>query len=329
MSAGDAVADGLAVTLGDIEAAARRLAGHAVRTPLLSVPALDERAGTRVFVKAECLQRTGSFKFRGAYNRLSMLSQEALEKGVVACSSGNHAQGVAEAARLLGSRATIVMPHDAPALKRARTERSGANVVGYDRESEDREAIAAQIARDTGATMVHPFDDPGVIAGQGTVGLEVVQELTGAAPRVVVCASGGGLMAGIAIAVRAAHPDAAIHPAEPEGFDDVTRSIAAGQRVSNEASAGSIADALLVKTPGVLTFAVHRALAEPGYALSDAALLRAMAFAAGELKLVLEPGGAAALAAVLEGLVPADRPIVVVASGGNADPATLARALTM
>lgn len=322
----------LAIDFADVEAAAARIAGHAVRTPLLSCPPLDDLTGARVFLKAECLQRTGSFKFRGAFNRLSMIPEADRGRGVVACSSGNHAQGVAEAARLFAIPATIIMPSDAPAIKRARTERSGARVVPYDREREDRNAIALAIAGETGATFIHPYDDPGVMAGQGTTGLEIAQdcEALGVMPdRVIVPAGGGGLIAGVATACAARLPRAVVQPAEPENFDDTTRSLMAGRRVRNAALSGSIADALLAESPGAHTFPVHRRHVSPGVAVPDAALLRAMAFAANELKLVTEPGGVIALAAVLEGLVPVrGETVVCVLSGGNAEPAVLARALT-
>lgn len=325
-------AEPLPLAAADVEAAAVRLAGKAVRTPLLSSPALDDAVGARVLLKAECLQRTGSFKFRGAYNRIAMIPQDARARGVVACSSGNHAQGVAEAARLFAIPATIVMPSDAPAIKRARTERSGARVVPYDRERQDREAIAAAIAGETGATFVHPYDDPGVMAGQGTAGLEIAADCASfgvAVDRVIVPAGGGGLIAGISTALAVAMPGATVHPAEPEGFDDTTRSLLAGERVRNAALSGSIADALLAEMPGRNTFAVHRRRVSPGFCVPDASLLAAMAFAANELKLVVEPGGAVALAAVLSGIAPVrGKTVVCVLSGGNADPALLARALT-
>jgi len=322
----------LAIAFADVEAAAARIAGHAVRTPLLSCPPLDDLVGARVLLKAECLQRTGSFKFRGAFNRISMIPDDERGRGVVACSSGNHAQGVAEAARLFAIPATIVMPSDAPPIKRARTERSGARVVPYDRESEDRNAIARALAGATGATFVHPYDDPGVMAGQGTTGLEIAADCAalGLAPdRVIVPAGGGGLVAGIATALATLAPAAVVQPAEPEGFDDTTRSLLAGERVRNAALSGSIADALLAEAPGVNTFPVHRRYLSPGVAVPDDALLGAMAFAANELKLVTEPGGVVALAAVLSGRVTVrGETVVCVLSGGNADPALLAKALS-
>ncbi|MBJ3778340.1 threonine ammonia-lyase [Acuticoccus mangrovi] len=322
----------LPIAIGDIEAAAKRLDGEAIRTPLLASATLDEKVGARVLVKAECLQRTGSFKFRGAFNRLSLIPADVRANGVVACSSGNHAQGVAEAARLFGVPATIVMPHDAPAIKRARTERSGAKVVVYDRETDDREAIAAAISERTGATFVHPYDDPGVMAGQGTIGLEIAADLAAmglAADRVLVPVSGGGLIAGVAVAMAAKMPHAICQPVEPAGFDDLSRSLVAGVRVTNERRGGSIADALLAATPGRNTFEVHMRHVASGVGVADEALPKAMAFAMNELKIVTEPGGVIALAALLEGLFTVKgETVVVVASGGNADPDLIAEAIT-
>lgn len=316
----------------DIEAAARRLAGRAVRTPLLSSPILDALAGGPVLLKPEVLQRTGSFKFRGAYNALAALPEEARARGVVACSSGNHAQGVAEAARIFGVPATIVMPSDAPALKVARTRRSGAKVVSYDRVRESREEIAMAIVAETGASFVAPYDDPRVIAGQGTVGLEIAEDLRGMeieAVRVLVPASGGGLTAGVALAVEALSPGGAVFTVEPEGFDDHARSFASGEREANTARAGSICDALLADRPGEITFAVNGSRVRAGFAVSDTEVREAMRFAFEELKLVVEPGGAVALAALLSGRVSAaDGPVAVVLSGGNADPETFAAAIS-
>ncbi|WP_420392871.1 threonine ammonia-lyase [Acuticoccus sp.] len=322
-----------AIELSDVEAAARRLAGVAVRTPLITSAILDERCGARVFVKAECLQRTGSFKFRGATNAIARIAEGARARGVVASSSGNHAQGVAEAARLASIPATIVMPDDAPAIKRARTERSGATVVACDRERDDREAIAEALAERLGATIVPPYDDPGVMAGQGTVGLEIADELDGlgiVADRVLVPTSGGGLLSGVATVMAGRMPSAICQPAEPEGFDDMSRSLAAGERLDNASRSGSIADALLSRRPGTLTFPIIARHARPGVAVPDEWLLRAVAFAFTELKLSAEPGGAVALAALLSGrLDVAGETVVVVLSGGNVDPGILAQALAM
>jgi threonine dehydratase len=311
------------VAAADIDAAARVLAPYAVRTPLLSSPALDERLGAKVFFKPEMLQHTGSFKFRGAFNKLSSIPQAARGGGVVAFSSGNHAQGVAAAARILGMRATIVMPADAPASKRERTKGYGAEVVLYDRDREDREAIARDIAGQRGATLVPPYDDPKIIAGQGTVGREIAEDLAGMniAPDVVIApASGGGLIAGIATAVKARFPQAAVMCAEPEGFDDHARSLRAGHREAHDAMGRTICDALMALIPGEITFAINGRLLAQGIVASDAEVGTAMAFAFRELKLVVEPGGAVALAALLAGRIEArSKTIVIVLSGGNVD----------
>ncbi|MBN8974156.1 MAG: threonine/serine dehydratase, partial [Rhizobiales bacterium] len=238
----------LAVTPADIDAAARVLAPYAVRTPLLSSPALDAATGARVLFKPEVLQRTGSFKFRGAFNKMAAIPKAARAGGVVAFSSGNHAQGVAAAAQLLGMRATIVMPADAPAAKRERTKAYGAEVVLYDRLREDREAIARSLASERGATLVPPYDDPQIIAGQGTVGREIAEDLhaLGMTPDIVVApASGGGLVAGMAVAVKARYPQAAVMTAEPAGFDDHARSLRAGQREAHDGKSHTICDALM------------------------------------------------------------------------------------
>ena len=316
----------------DVEAAARRVAGYAIGTPLLEHPFLNELVGGRVLLKAECLQRTGSFKFRGAYNRLTQIDRAATPGGVVACSSGNHAQGVAEAARLLALRAQIVMPRDAPAIKLQRTERSGAGLVLYDRASEDRDAIAHDLADRVGAAFVAPFDDPQVIAGQGTVGTEIVAQARAmeAEPEaVLVPCGGGGLSAGIGLAVGALCPRAQLYAVEPEGFDDTVRSLASGRRECNALQSGSICDALLVREPGELTFALNRSRLAGGLTVADREASEAVAFAFRELKLVLEPGGAVALATVLNRRVETKgRTVVVVLSGGNVDPQLFARLIT-
>jgi threonine dehydratase len=311
-------------TAADVDAAVQRLAGIALHTPLITSPVLDAATGARVFLKAEILQRTGSFKFRGAYNKLSSIPQAERAGGVVAFSSGNHAQGVAAAARLLGMPAVIVMPSDAPRPKRERTAALGAEVVLYDRAREARQAIAAAIADERHAALVPPYDDPLVIAGQGTTGCEIVEDLAalGLVPDVIaITASGGGLTAGIALAVKARVPQACLFTAEPEGFDDHARSFKSGRREKNAALTGTICDALMAQTPGELTFAINRTLVDRGAAVSDQEVAAAVAFAFRELKLVVEPGGAVALAALLSRKIDVKGKIAVaVLSGGNVDP---------
>jgi len=310
-------------TAADIEAAAKRLAGVAVRTPLINSPVLDEAVRARVFLKAEILQRTGSFKFRGAYNKISSIPPEGRAAGVVAYSSGNHAQGVAAAARLLGMRATIVMPGDAPKAKRKRTLALGAEVISYDRNNEDRAAIAKKIMAERGATLVPPYDDPLIIAGQGTIGAEIVDDLARLALKpeiVVVGASGGGLAAGISLGVKARVPSAKFYAVEPEGFDDTLRSFASGKREANARMSGTICDALMSNTPGELTFPITRELIGQGTTVNDDEVAHAVRFAFSELKLVVEPGGAIGLAALLAGKLKTDDKIVVaILSGGNVD----------
>src|SRR5664279_2011071 len=319
----------LPVNSADIDAAARVLAAFAVRTPLLSSPALDERVGTRVFLKPEMLQRTGSFKFRGAFNKMSSIPEGARGGGVVAFSSGNHAQGVAAAARILNMPATIVMPADAPLSKRERTKAYGAEVVLYDRDREDREAIARDIADKRGATLVRPYDDPFVIAGQGTVGREICEDMAalGLAPDIVVApASGGGLVAGVATAVKARYPQAMLMSAEPEAYDDHARSLRAGKREPHRAEGRTICDALMASIPGELTFAINSRLLSKGVTASDVEVGTAVGFAFRELKLVVEPGGAVGLAALLAGHIDArGKTTVIVLSGGNVDADLYAR----
>jgi threonine dehydratase len=322
-------ASNLPVGPADIDAAALVLAPFAVRTPLLSSPALDERVGTRVFLKPEMLQRTGSFKFRGAFNKMSSIPQSARSGGVVAFSSGNHAQGVAAAARILNMPATIVMPADAPLSKRERTKAYGAEVVLYDRDREDREAIARDIAGKRGATLVRPYDDPFVIAGQGTVGREICEDMAalGLAPDIVVApASGGGLVAGVATAVKARYPRADVMSAEPEAFDDHARSLRSGKREPHDSKGRTICDALMASIPGELTFAINSRLLTKGITASDAEVGTAVGFAFRELKLVVEPGGAVGLAALLAGHLEArGKTVVIVLSGGNVDADLYAR----
>jgi threonine dehydratase len=316
----------------DIEAAAARLAGIARRTPLLAGTPLDEVTGGRLLFKAECLQRNGSFKFRGAYNRLVQLDAAARRAGVVAFSSGNHAQGVAAAARMLGIPATIVMPADAPVIKLENTRALGAEVVLYDRFTDDREGIARRIVAERGATLVPAYDDPHIVAGQGTAGLELVQQARelGLTPdQVLVPTSGGGLTAGTAIAVRTLAPAAAVYGVEPEAFDDTRRSLAAGTLLKNPPEARSICDALQSSPPGRITFAINRKLLAGVLTVSDPEVEAAMARAFRDLKLVVEPGGAVALAAALAEKLPlAGRTTVIILSGGNVDPATFIAALT-
>lgn len=313
--------------------AAARIDGAAVRTPLLESAALNGLVGGRLLIKAEMLQVTGSFKFRGAYNRISRLDAAARAAGVIAFSSGNHAQGVAAAAHLTGAPAVIVMPDDAPRVKREGTERWGAEIVTYDRRDHDaRETIAAEIMSVRGGTLVPPYDDPHIIAGQGTAGLELVAQ---AAERdvepdaVLVPCGGGGLTAGVATAVSARLPGCTVHTVEPAGFDDTARSLAAGRRVDIEAGAASICDALLAPRPGELTFAINSRLVAGGMVVDDdeaAAAIRALFT---HLKLVAEPGGAVAVAAALTGQFDCrGKTVCAVASGGNVDPGTFCDALT-
>lgn len=315
----------------DIEDAAARLAGAAVRTPLIESPALNARSGGRVLIKADCLQRTGSFKFRGAWNRISRLDAAHHKGGVVAYSSGNHAQGVAAAAQLKGLPAVIVMPADTPAIKIANTRGFGAEVVLYDRATESREEIAAALVAERGAVLVPPFDDPFIIAGQGTAGLEIAEQTKArglSLDAMLVCCSGGGLTAGIALALEQLAPDAEIYSVEPEGFDDMARSLVSGQREVNAATSGGFCDALLTPTPGELTFPINQPRLAGGFAVSDEEVRAAMRFAFRELKLVAEPGGAVALAAVLSGKLPLDGRVTgLIISGGNADAEMFARVI--
>jgi threonine dehydratase len=311
------------IELSDIQAAAKRLAQVAVRTPLLRPAELDEIAGGTVLLKPECLQVTGTFKIRGAYNFLSRLSPEQAGKGVVAWSSGNHAQGVARAGSLLGIKTVIVMPEDAPKVKIERTKRFGGEVVLYDRYSGDREAIARQVAAERGAIVVPSYDHEDIVAGQGTVGLEIVEQCSelGLSPdQVLLCCGGGGLSAGSAVAIKALSPATSVHTVEPAHFDDTARSLREGVRCSNLKTARSICDALLAETPGEMTFAINQELAGEGLVVSDEDVKVAMRFAFSHLKLVVEPGGAVALAAVLTGKIDCkDKITVAVLTGGNVD----------
>ena len=317
----------------DVEAAAARIEGVAVRTPLLESPALNQRLDARVLIKPETLQRTGSFKFRGAYNKLSQLSDAARQRGVVAYSSGNHAQGVAAAAALLDIPATIVMPADAPAIKIDNTRGYGATVQLYDRDGESRAQVAADIVERTGATLVQPFDDPDIIAGQGTCGLEMARQAEALDARLdlaLICCGGGGLTAGCALALSTLSPDTRLHTVEPAGFDDTARSLAAQERVGIEVGRRSFCDALLAPTPGELTFAINRLYVSSGLAVSDAEVAAAMAYAFRTLKLVVEPGGAVTLAALLAGTIDVrGQTVAITLSGGNVDRATFETALRM
>jgi threonine dehydratase len=314
----------------DIRKAADRLAGIAVRTPLLYSPLLSEQIGGEVYLKPENLQRKGAFKFRGAFNAVTALG-EAARDGIVACSSGNHAQGIAEAARLAGVPATIVMPADAPQVKKDGVISAGGRIVDYDRVSEDRDAVADRIIAEDGGTFVHPYNDPNVIAGQGTVGLEIGEDCRGLGivpDHVFVPCGGGGLTAGIATAMHELFPDARVHPVEPADFDDYGRSLSAGERLSNEKLGGSICDALLAPSPGEIGFEINRRLCGEGFAVDDDAALLAVGFACRQLKLVVEPGGAVALAALRTGRLPAaGKTVVVVLSGGNIEDDMLMQAL--
>lgn len=315
----------------DVEEAARQLEGQAVLTPLLESNELNRRCGGRILIKPEVLQRTGSFKFRGAYNRINRIPMEERAKGVIAYSSGNHAQGVAAAAAQLGLPATIVMPADAPAIKLRNTRALGAEVLTYDRYRELREEVAAGLQAKTGATIVPPYDDRYVIAGQGAVGLEIMEQAAAKGLRpecVLVPCGGGGLTSGIALAVRHLSPACEVWAVEPEGFDDTARSLAAGRRLANEGEGRSICDALLAPTPGRLTFSLNHRLGTRGLAVSEAAVRQAMAFALRHLKLVVEPGGAVCLAALLSGRFKTEgRVVALVLSGGNVDDTHLVEAL--
>ena len=319
------------VTFADIQAAAARIEGVAVKTPLIESPALNERLGGRILIKPETLQRVGAFKFRGAYNRLVQLSPDERARGVVAFSSGNHAQGVALAAKLLGIPAIIVMPHDAPAKKVAATRGYGAEVRIYNRYTEDRAAIAAEIAGTRGSTIVPPYDDPHIIAGQGTLGLELMQQAQalGARPDCVITPlGGGGLLSGVALAVKHLSPDAAVVGVEPEGHDDVLRSLQTGTFQTNSPDARTLCDALQTPTPGKITFPILQANVADVAVVTDAEVAEAMRVAFETLALVVEPGGSVGLAALLAGKVRHKGAVTgLVLSGSNVDPGLFARVL--
>ncbi|WP_300059454.1 threonine/serine dehydratase [uncultured Roseobacter sp.] len=317
-----------------IRAAAARLDGHARRTPLLSSPFLDEIAGRRVWVKAECLQHTGSFKFRGAWSAVSALSEAERGRGVIAFSSGNHAQGVALAARAHGAAAVIIMPRDAPAVKIDNTRALGAEVVLYDRAAgEDRDAIGAEMVAARGLTLIKPYDEPQVIAGQGTTGLEIAAQAAAVGVTqadVIVCCGGGGFSSGIALALEAEAPGLRVRTAEPEDFDDVARSLQAGTVQRNARLSGSLCDAIVTPEPGVLTFPILKRLAGPGFAVSEEEALRAVALAFNRLKVVAEPGGAVALAAaIFHGAQIEGDDVIVTISGGNIDADVFAKVLAL
>lgn len=304
--------------------AARQIDGVAVRTPLIESPALNDRVGGRVLMKAETVQRAGAFKFRGAYNRISRLTEDERQRGVVAFSSGNHAQGVAAAAALVETPAVIVMPSDSPGVKMDGVRAFGGEVRMYDRWSESREEIGAALARERGCVLVPPFDDPFVIEGQGTVGLELLEQADAPLDQLLCGASGGGLIAGINLVMAERSPDTRVIVVEPEAFDDTARSLRAGERVGHPTGAPSICDALMAPMPGELTFAINRRLAG-AITVSDAEVAEAVRFAFRQLKLVVEPGGAVSLAALLAGKIEARGQITaIVLSGGNVDPGLFA-----
>ncbi|WP_171232639.1 threonine/serine dehydratase [Ruegeria sp. HKCCA4812] len=314
-----------------IEAAAERLKGHVRETPILSSPFLDTLAGRRIWVKPECLQHTGSFKFRGAWSAISALDEGIRQRGVIAYSSGNHAQGVAMAAAKHGIASVIVMPSDAPQLKIDNTRALGGEVVLYDRANERREEIGEAIAAERGLTLIRPYDEPQVIAGQGTTGLEIARqaaEIGVSQADVLICCGGGGLISGIALALEKHAPNLRARPCEPEGFDDVKRSLASGRIQNNNAASGNICDAILTPQPGDITFPILHRLCGPGLSVTEDEALQAMAYAFLRLKIVLEPGGAVALAAALfRGDEIEGDDVIVVTSGGNVDPGIFAKAL--
>lgn len=319
------------VDIAMIEAARLRLSGKTRRTPLLSSPFLDEIAGRRVFVKAECLQHTGSFKFRGGWSAISALEPEARSRGVIAFSSGNHAQGVALAARMHGIPCVIIMPSDAPKLKIDNTRAFGAEVVLYDRVNGNRDEIGARLSGERGLTLIRPFDEPMVIAGQATTGLEIAEQAKEegiTAAEVLVPCGGGGLTSGVALALGARAPSMRVRPCEPKGFDDTTRSLASGRIERNATLQGSICDSIITPQPGDITFPVMQRLCGPGLVVSDEEAMQAVAVAFTRLKLVLEPGGAVALAAALyRGSEIAGDTVIAIASGGNVDDDVFVRAL--
>ena len=315
-----------------ILAANARLSGKKRITPLLNSPFIDELVGRRTYIKAECLQHSGSFKFRGAFSAISALKIEEQQKGIIAYSSGNHAQGIAMAATMHNIKSTVIMPKDAPKIKIENTRKLGAEVILYDRYTESRERIGEKLQKKFGAALIKPFDDPNVIAGQGTAGLEITEqakELGIEEADLLVCCGGGGLTSGIALACSEQAKNFKVHPVEPHGYDDVARSLISGKREKNENNSNSLCDAIVTPSPGILTFPILKNYCHSGLVVSEAEVLKAMKIAFERLKIVIEPGGAVALAAALYHSDLLDsKTIVVVASGGNVDPETFAKALS-
>jgi len=326
------MSDDLIVNFEDIEDAVQQIAPVAVHTQLIDNPVLNALTGGRVFIKPECLQRTGSFKIRGAYNRISRFTEEEKVKGVVAFSSGYHAQGVACAAMIMGVEATIVMPIDSPAIKMENTKAYGAKVVTYDRFTESREEIADKISQDTGAIVVPSFDDKYIIAGQGTTGYEIANDIKamGLSLDIAVFNCGGaGLTSGSTMAIKTITPNAVVHTVEPEDFDDTARSLKSGKIEKIDPKARSICDALLSPSPGALTLPILQKYGVILHGVSDDEVRDAVRFAARELKLVVEPGGAAGLAAVLTGKIDVKGKVAVITcSGGNIEPQQLSEILS-
>ena len=324
--------DSEAISIDDVRQAATRLAPYAVTTPLLESPFLNQLAGRRVLVKAECLQKTGSFKFRGAWSAVSALSDAEKKQGVLAYSSGNHAQGIAQAAAIAGIEAVIIMPNDAPKLKVDNTRAMGAEVVTYDRPGgENREAIGLQLSIERGLSLIKPYDHPMVMAGQGTCGLEIADQankLGITEADVLVCCGGGGLTSGIAIAAEADAPGLRVRPVEPQHYDDVVRSQIAGERQFVTDYPPSICDAIVTPAPGELTFPIINRLCKPGITVTDDEALKAMGLALQRLKVAAEPGGSVALAAALfHGEKVSGDAVICVLSGGNSDSGTITAAL--
>ncbi|MEM8800639.1 MAG: threonine/serine dehydratase [Pseudomonadota bacterium] len=323
----------ISLMLSDIEAADKRIDGYAVRTPLLQSPSLNEKSSAKIYIKPENLQRAGSFKFRGAFNRLSQLSETQRKAGVVAWSSGNHAQGIAAAAQILDIPAAIVMPSDAPHVKMQKTRDYGAEIITYDRYSESREDIGRRLAKERGCTLVPSYDDLHIMAGQGTAGLEMVHQLSALGVKLdslLVCCGGGGLIAGISTAFKSLSPDTNVYSVEPRAFNDHERSLVSGRREQNPADARSICDALLAPEPGEMTFAVNQKTLAGGVSVTDDEVRDAMRFAYDNLKLVVEPGGAVALSAALTQKVDiAGQNVGVIISGGNVDPVQFADIISL